>query len=120
MTTYATWRDAVADAERQLGHTLPALIDRTVTAIGDALPLDHRAAFYNELATLGEGGMFEAFLDNWWTQATVSAAADDDRERAIDVADLAVTLWALHTRSSERDLTNDQVEALLNDAEAAA
>lgn len=120
MTTYATWHEALADAERQIGHTLPTVVDRTVTGIGDALPLAHRNAFYNELAALGEGDRFEAFLDNWWTQAIASAADPADRERAIDVADLTVSLWALHTRTSEREMTNEQVEALLNDAEAAA
>ncbi|MEC3996395.1 hypothetical protein VSR01_23945 [Actinacidiphila sp. DG2A-62] len=86
------WTAAVRQAREELGYH-GAEIPRTVAGILGALRAKHRDAFHADLATLSQGIAFEVFLDQWWTQAVVDAARDDDgREAALEFADLAVAL----------------------------
>src|SRR5689334_10871774 len=87
------WQDAVAEAREATGF-MDEVVQRTVDGIGAALRLDHRAGFHTELGALADSGGFDAFLNHWWTQALADSATDEDaRERAIDFADVAVSLY---------------------------
>ncbi|MEV6588276.1 hypothetical protein [Streptomyces acidicola] len=112
----AKWQTAVAEAQEATGFT-GEVVQRTVDGIGTALRLDHRADFYTELGALADSGGFEAFLNHWWTQALADSAPDEDaRERAIDFADLAVSLYARSAGGPTS--THTEIEALVNGAEA--
>ncbi len=92
MTTPDAWATALRQAAEQLGHPVPA-IPRTVAGITGALSEQRRDEFRAELDAIADGISFEVLLDTWWTQAVVdSAEGEDARERALEVADLAVSL----------------------------
>lgn len=90
----AKWQTAMTEAREATGFT-DEVVQRTVDGIGTGLRLDHRADFYRELGALADSGGFEAFLNHWWTQALADSAPDEEaRSRAIDFADVAVSLYA--------------------------
>ena len=110
------WQDAVAEAREATGF-MDEVVQRTVDGIGAALRLDHRAGFHTELGALADSGGFDAFLNHWWTQALADSATDEDaRERAIDFADVAVSLYARATGGPTS--TQAEIEALFTGAEA--
>ncbi len=110
-TMTAEWQRAVAEAREATGFA-GRDIPRAIEAIGAALRLDHRAAFYAELGTLADSGSFEAFLNHWWTQALADSAADaQDRETAIDFADVAVSLYARAAGGPKS--TQGQIDAIV-------
>jgi hypothetical protein len=112
----ADWQNAVAEAREATGFT-GEVVQRTVDGIGAALRLDHRADFYRELGALSDSGGFEAFLNHWWTQALAdSAPVEDARGRAIDFADVAVSLYA--RASSGPAVSQAEIDALVTGAEA--
>lgn len=112
----AEWQNAVTEARQATGFT-GHVVQRTVDGIGTALRLDHRADFYTELGALSDSGRFEAFLNHWWTQALADSASDEDsREKAIDFADVAVSLYARFTDGPTA--TQAEIEALVTGAEA--
>ncbi|MGW0823899.1 hypothetical protein [Streptomyces sp. NPDC002845] len=116
MQMKAEWQTAVAEALEATGFT-GTVVQRTVDGIGAALRLDHRVDFYTELGALADSGGFEAFLNHWWIQALSDSTADEEaRERAIDFADVAVSLYARSAGGPTS--TQAEIEALVAGAEA--
>ena len=112
----AEWQSTVAEAREATGFD-SVVVRRNVDGIGAALRLDHRAGFYAELGGLADSGGFDGFLNHWWAQALADSAPDKDaRERAIDFADVAVSLFARSTGGPTS--TQAEVEALVTKAGA--
>lgn len=110
------WQKAVAEAREATGFT-GNVVQRTVDGIGAALRLDHRADFYTELGALADSGAFEAFLNHWWTQALADAAPDEhSRERAIDFADVTVSLFSRAVGGPTS--TQSEIDAIITGADA--
>lgn len=105
------WPEAVRRAEEELGYGDPG-IPRTVSGVRAALRPTFHGGFDADLATLSRGISFEVFLDEWWTQAVVDTAADDDgRDRALDFADLAVAFRI--SASGGPTMTSAEVAAMV-------
>ncbi|UUU32558.1 hypothetical protein JIX56_23115 [Streptomyces sp. CA-210063] len=112
----AEWQSTVAEAREVTGFN-SVVVRRDIDGIGAALRLDHRAGFYAELGSLADSGGFEAFLNHWWTQALADSAPDEDaRERAIEFADVTVSLYARSAGGPTS--TQAEIEALVAGAEA--
>ncbi|WP_371578795.1 hypothetical protein [Streptomyces sp. NBC_01314] len=112
----AEWQNAVTEALEATGFN-SVVVQRNVDGIGAALRIDHRADFYAELGSLADSARFEAFLNHWWTQALADSAPDEDaRERAIEFADVTVSLYARSAGGPTS--TQAEIEALVAGAEA--
>lgn len=116
MQMAAEWQNAVTEALEATGFN-SVVVQRNVDGIGAALRIDHRADFYAELGSLADSARFEAFLNHWWTQALADSAPDEDaRERAIEFADVTVSLYARSAGGPTS--TQAEIEALVAGAEA--
>ena len=94
------WITALGEASEQLGVPAPD-IPRTVAGITRALRPHDRAVFQAELASCGDGTAFDVLLDAWWAQAAVDAYTDQhNREQALALADLAVSLRVAAARTA--------------------
>ncbi|MFD9218520.1 hypothetical protein ACFWDI_00460 [Streptomyces sp. NPDC060064] len=88
----ATWSDILVEARQDLGFT-GDMVPRNLQGIRAALKPERLPDLDREPATLSEGPDFVAFLDAWWSQALVdSASGTEGKERALDFADLAISL----------------------------
>ncbi|MER6997579.1 hypothetical protein [Streptomyces sp. NPDC000410] len=93
----AAWSEILEEARQDLGFT-GEVVPRNLKGIRAALKPERLADLDAELSALSEGAIFDAFLDAWWTQALAdSASSVEDRERAIDFADLAISLRVLRS-----------------------
>ncbi|MCX4584551.1 hypothetical protein [Streptomyces sp. NBC_01481] len=109
----ATWSDILEEARQDLGFT-GDVVPRNLKGIRAALKPERLADLDAELSTLSEGAIFEAFLDDWWAQALVdSASGPEDKEQALDFADLSISLRNM--RSGGQVYTHAEVEAMLKD-----
>ncbi|MFE0381074.1 hypothetical protein ACFW1M_37180 [Streptomyces inhibens] len=88
-------------------------IPRTVGAIAEALPEHRRPDFWQQVRTVGDGDDLELLLDDWWLQAVVDSAGDNDRHRA-QLEEAAELHLAQRVKSAQKPLlSNSEVEALL-------
>ncbi|MFC8917605.1 hypothetical protein ACFT5C_17710 [Streptomyces sp. NPDC057116] len=109
----AAWQSILEEARETVGFT-GHVVPRNLDGIRHALLPERLVDLDRELATLTEGSAFEVFLDHWWTQALAdSAVGREDKERAIEFADLAIALRV--KQSGATGYTQDEVEAMLGD-----
>lgn len=109
----ASWDEYLEEARQETGYTGPS-VPRHLGGIRAVLKPERLVDLEGELATLEEGDAFEAFLDHWWTQALADSNADaEEKERAIEFADLAISLRARAVSSA--GYTQQEVEAMLRD-----
>ncbi|UZJ30089.1 hypothetical protein [Streptomyces endophytica] len=88
-------------------------IPRTIGAIAEALPEHRLPGFWQQVGALGDGDDLELLLDDWWLQAVVDSAGDNDLRRA-QLEEAAELHLAERVKSSQRPLlAHHEVEALL-------
>lgn len=96
MSDQQQWERIITEAREHSGYTGP-IPARTVAEIEAALDDKRRDPYRKELAQLGDGPGFEAFLDHWWVQAIADNSTEDAKEAAVDCADIAI---ALHVKAN--------------------
>ncbi|WP_328399220.1 hypothetical protein OHS70_20375 [Streptomyces sp. NBC_00390] len=109
----AAWSDILEEARQSLGFA-GRVVPRNLEGIRAALRPERLGDLDDELSSLSKGSEFEVFLDHWWTQAMSDSVPDaDDKESAIEFADLAI---ALRVRTAGAPgYTQAQVEEMLRD-----
>lgn len=110
----ATWNEVLEEARQGVGFSGP-VVPRNLNGIRAALRADRLATLDGELGILSEGAAFDAFLDHWWTQALADSVAEpEEKERAIEFADLAIALRVRAVRAAGGSgYTQAEVEEML-------
>ncbi|MEV4923541.1 hypothetical protein [Streptomyces roseoverticillatus] len=94
-------------------------IPRTIGGIAAALRPELQPRFWDEVRRIDHPDAAGLLLDDWWRQAVVDTAGDDEAARAAleDAADLHL-IEVAREESGGRAMTHDEAMAVISEARA--
>ncbi len=94
-------------------------IPRTIGGIAGALRPELQARFWDDVRRIDNPDAARLLLDDWWRQAVVDTAGDNEAARSAleDAADLHL-IEVARAESDGRTMTHDEVMAMLDEAKA--
>ncbi|MCS0634581.1 hypothetical protein NX801_02660 [Streptomyces sp. LP05-1] len=106
------WQDSLKRAGDETGYRGPNVV-RTIGGVGEALRVDRRAEFYQDVLRVSTGDEFDGVLNLWWPQAVIDVA--EDPQAAEDFADLALAHYSMACGARPTRYTHEEVMRMVGE-----